>query len=97
MTNARVALDQKEFQAREQLLTEKYEAARTDYLMLKNQIEERKKKAEALRLCIEQLKKADVSPFEFDEEYWSATVSYATVFSNDDVRFTFKDGTVLKI
>lgn len=33
---------------------------------------------------------------EFDEQLWYALVDYATVYSETDVRFTFKDGTVIK-
>ena len=32
---------------------------------------------------------------EFDEDLWIAVIDKVTVFSDDDVRFTFRDGTVI--
>ena len=34
---------------------------------------------------------------EFDEKLWCSLVDYATVYDKDDVRFTFKDGTKIKV
>ncbi|MCM1046655.1 MAG: hypothetical protein NC417_14215, partial [Candidatus Gastranaerophilales bacterium] len=33
----------------------------------------------------------------FDEGAWYALVDYVTVFSKDDIRFTFKNGTEIKV
>lgn len=34
---------------------------------------------------------------EFDEVIWGALVSHMTVYSKDDIRVTFKDGTEIKV
>ncbi|GAB6174450.1 hypothetical protein JCM15765_39280 [Paradesulfitobacterium aromaticivorans] len=33
---------------------------------------------------------------EFDEDLWIAVIDKVTVFADDDVLFTFRDGTVVK-
>ena len=34
---------------------------------------------------------------EFDEELWITVIDKVMVFADDDVRFTFRDGTVIKV
>lgn len=34
---------------------------------------------------------------EFDENLWYSMVEYVTVFNKEDIRFTFKDGTEIKV
>lgn len=34
---------------------------------------------------------------EFDESLWYSLVDYVTIFSKEDIRFTFKDGTEIKV
>jgi hypothetical protein len=33
---------------------------------------------------------------DFDDQLWFSLVDFATVFSSEDVRFTYKDGTEIK-
>jgi site-specific DNA recombinase len=42
------------------------------------------------------LRKQDNLLTEFDEKLWSRLVDYATVYDKDNVRFIFKDGTVIQ-
>lgn len=34
---------------------------------------------------------------EFDEDQWYSLVDFVTVFNKEDIRFTFKDGTEIKV
>lgn len=34
---------------------------------------------------------------EFDEDLWYSLIEYVTVFEKEDIRFTFKDGTEIKV
>lgn len=43
------------------------------------------------------LRRQDNLLTEFDEKLWCSLVDYATVYDKDDVRFTFKDGTKIKV
>ena len=96
-TNARVAIDQDEYNARYQALTDRYQAFKTKYDAIAAQVEERKNKAEALQQFIARLEKTDIIPVEFDDGFWSATVQYVTIYSKEDIRFTFKDGTEIRV
>ena len=96
-TNARVAIDQDEYNARYQALTDRYQAFKTKYDAIAAQVEEQKIKAEALQQFITRLEKTDVIPVEFDDGFWSATVQHVTVYSKEDIRFTFKDGTEIRV
>lgn len=33
----------------------------------------------------------------FDEDLWYILIEYVTVFEKEDIRFTFKDGTEIKV
>lgn len=41
--------------------------------------------------------KVDMIISEFDEELWHAVIDKVTVYSEEDVKFTFRDGTVVKV
>lgn len=43
------------------------------------------------------LRRQDNLLTEFDEMLWCSLVDYATVYDKDDVRFTYKDGTVINV
>ena len=34
---------------------------------------------------------------DFDEDLWYSLIEYVTVFDKEDIRFTFKDGTEIKV
>ena len=90
-------MDQDEYNARYQALTDKYQSFKKKYDAISVQVEERKTKAEALRQFITRLEKTDVMPVEFDEGFWSATVQHVTIYSKTDIRFTFRDGTEIRV
>lgn len=48
-------------------------------------------------MFLAELKKQDDVVTEFDESLWYSMVDYVTVFNKEDVRFTFKDGTEIKV
>ncbi|MDR1591910.1 MAG: hypothetical protein LBS16_03375, partial [Prevotellaceae bacterium] len=53
--------------------------------------------AERRWTAIAELRGQDGLLGEFDERLWHTLVDYATVYSENDVRFTFKDGTEMKM
>ena len=91
--NARAAMDQAEYNKQYQALTDKYYALKIKYDEVVEQLSERSMKAERLRQFISGLQSIDTLPVEFDENLWVALIQYVTVYSRDDIRFTFKDGT----
>ena len=47
--------------------------------------------------CLAEIAKQEGVISEFDEDLWYALVDYVTVCGKDDVWFTFKDGTEIKV
>ncbi len=43
------------------------------------------------------LERQDGVVTEFDEDQWYSMVDFVTVFNKEDIRFTFKDGTEIKV
>lgn len=48
-----------------------------------------------IELFLDGLQKQENPVTEFDEEMWYGLVEYAAVFSRDDIRFAFRDGTLM--
>lgn len=60
-------------------------------------LENEKSRLKMMEKYLEKLAKQEGVISEFDEELWYALVDYVTVHGKEDVRFTFKDGTQIKI
>ncbi len=48
-------------------------------------------------LASAELERQDGVVTEFDENLWYSLVDFVKVFNKEDVRFTFKDGTEIKV
>lgn len=90
--NAHKAQDQTDYQKRYEALVDRYNISEKKYKEAADGLEERRARAEVLNNEIETLEKQNGPVSEFNEYVWGALVDYATVYSKDDVRFTFKDG-----
>lgn len=95
--NAHVALDQAEYQARFDALSERLDRTKEQLDEVGNAITEKQAKREKIEMFISELKKQDEVVTRFDENLWYSLVDYVTVFSKEDVRFTFKDGTEIGV
>jgi len=90
--NARVALDQDEYTERYNSLVERYEKTKAQYDEATEAIADnaaRKKQMEQFIASIESQQPIT----EFDEETWTSLVDFVTVYSEKDIRVTFRDGT----
>jgi len=94
--NARVALDQADYQQRYDALFVRFSTAKTRIDELTEQITEAKSRGQNIAEFLAGLKKQEGLITEFDEGLWHSLLDYATVYSYKDVRFTFKDGTEIK-
>jgi hypothetical protein len=90
--NARVALDQSEYQKRYDGLVARFDAAKSRYEEVIGLISERKARGEMMDAFIAELQRQDGLINEFDERLWYTLVDFATVHKESDVRFTFKNG-----
>lgn len=94
--NARVALDQEEYQRRYDGLVGRYDKAKARLDEVSAAISDNKARSETIRHFIRTLEKQDGVIAEFDDALWGSLVDYITVYSKDDIWFTFKDGTEIR-
>ena len=57
----------------------------------------RQAKKEQIERFLYGLERQDGVVTEFDEDQWYSLIDFVTVFNKDDVRFTFKDSTEIKV
>jgi len=95
--NAHVALDQAEYQARYNGLAERFDRTKARLNEVGNAITEKQAKKEQIERFLAELERQDGMATEFDEEQWYSLVYFVTVFNKEDIRFTFKDGTEIKV
>lgn len=90
--NASTAIDQAEYQERYTGLLERYDAIKIGISENINKRQERNAKRESIGEFIKMLEVNDALLAEFDEEIWNATIEEVTVFQEQKIIFTFKDG-----
>lgn len=95
--NAHVALEQNIYQKRFDELSGKYEDAKRQHDDIKQQIADKTSARTAASQFIGTLKKMDGLITEFDLSLWGSLLDHATVYSKEDMRYTFKDGTEIKL
>ena len=94
--NAHTALDQDEYQKRYDGLTVRLNAAKTRYESLDETIRNKQSRRATIETFLRTLAKADLID-KFDTVLWCGLVDFVTVFSKDDVRFTFKNGQEIRV
>jgi len=94
--NARSIIDQAEYQQRYNGLVARYEKAKDRIEKIEELRQARRVKREQLDAFIATLLRQDSVLTEFDETLWFAIVDKVTVYASDDIRFTFRDGTVIE-
>ena len=91
--NARTALDQSEYQERYEGLVARFDTAKARFEEVSALVTDKKARCELVEAFTAELVRQDGLLTEFDERLWFSFVDFATVYGEDDVRFTFKDGT----
>ena len=95
--NARIALDQAEYQVRYDGLAERFDWTKARLDEVGNAITEKQAKKEQIERFLAELEQQDGVTTEFDENLWYSLVDFVTVFNKEDIRFTFKNGTEIKV
>ncbi|MCL2672151.1 MAG: zinc ribbon domain-containing protein, partial [Clostridiales bacterium] len=90
--NARVALDQAEYQKRYDGLVGRFETTKARLAEVDEQISQKRSRKEVFRRFIADLEKQDGVLTDFDNSLWCSLVDFATVGSNGKTDFTFKNG-----
>ena len=94
--NSRVAMDQNEYRQNYQRLVDRYNTEKTRHDEIANKLLLDYQRKQQLKQFIEALKQTE-NLIGFDESLWTILVDYMTVFRKDDVRFTFKNGSEIKV
>ena len=76
-------------------LTARFDAAKARYESLDETIRSKQSRRATIEDFLTTLKKANLVDT-FDTALWCGLVDFATVYSKDDVRFTFKNGQEIK-
>lgn len=94
--NARVALDQTEYQKRYDGLTERFGKAKARLEEVTAVISDKANRQATIEDFLKELQAMDGMVTEFDPMLWVSLVDFVTVYSKDDVQVTFKDGTEIQ-
>lgn len=73
----------------------RYENAKEKLEKIEEQRRERRVKREQMDAFLDTLVRQDSILTEFDENLWCAVIDKITVYSDEDVQVTFRDGTVI--
>lgn len=95
--NAHVALDQEEYQKRYDGLTARFDKAKARLEMVEAAIKDKQSRQATIEAYLETLKTQDTLVEKFEPALWCGLLDFVTVYSKDDVWFTFKDGTEIRV
>lgn len=90
--NARTALDQDEYTERYNGLVSRYETVKTRFDEVTQAIADKADRKKLLEQFLHTVETQEPVT-QFDERLWSSLVDFVTVYSEKDIRVTFKDGT----
>lgn len=93
--NAHVALDQTEYQKRYDGLTARFNKAKSRLDTVTVTISDKQARQATIETFLDELRRLDIVT-EFQPALWYSLVDFMTVYSKDDLRVTFKDGTEIK-
>ena len=95
--NARAPLNQEQYEKKYSSMSAEYEDLKAQYDRAAEKISSNESKMARLDHFIDELQKAGSLITEFDERLWSGLMTCITVYSKEDIRFAFKDGTEIFI
>ena len=95
--NARFAVNQDEFNERNKGYMARHRIATEQVAELEDQRRNRQNKSLILDGFTREIKTRPLVIDEFDESLWLAVIDKVIIHDADDIHFTFKDGTVIKV
>ena len=90
--NARTALNQTEYQKRYDSLVQRFDRAKTRLEEITAEIQEKQTASANMGTFLNAFEQMPDTLAEFSLDSWYSIVDFATVYSIDDIRFTFKNG-----
>ena len=95
--NARFAINQDEFNERHKVYMERHRVATERVAELEDQRRNRQNKSLILDGFIQEIETRPLVIDEFDEKLWLAVIDKVIIHDANDIHFTFRDGTVIKV
>lgn len=90
--NARVALDQTDFQSRYESLVKRFDDTKAKYDAICAEMDDKRIRKATMESFLADLSKRNTLLTEFEPEAWYSLVDYVTVYGAEDIRITFKNG-----
>ncbi len=94
--NARVAQNQDEYKKRYEGLTARYDKAKSRLDAVTAEIQDKTSRCQAIEYYMKLLREQDTVITAYSRDCWHRMVDFVTVYSKEDIRFTFKDGTEIQ-
>ena len=90
--NARVALDQTDFQSRYESLVRRFDDTKASYDAVCAEMDDKRIRRATVEQFLADLAKHDTVMTEFEPEAWHSLVDFVTVYGVEDIQVTFKNG-----
>ena len=90
--NARVAIDQTDFQSRYESLVKRFDDTKVKHDAVCAEMDDKRLRRATVEQFLTDLAKRNTLLTEFEPEAWHLLVDFATVYSLEDIRITFKNG-----
>ena len=94
--NARVAIDQTDFQNRYNSLVKRFDDTKAKYDAVCAEMDDKRIRRATVESFLADLAKRDTLLTEFEAEAWHSLVDFVTVCGAEDIRVTFKNGKEIK-
>lgn len=93
--NAHVALDQEEYQKRYGTLSDRFDKAKARFEEIEEAIGSKQSRRAAIETFLNNLRDANIVD-NFEVSLWCGLLDFVTVYSRDNVVFTFRNGTEIR-
>lgn len=93
--NAHVALDQEEYQKRYGALSDRFDKAKARFEEIEEAIGSKQSRRAAIETFLNNLRDANIVD-NFEVSLWCGLLDFVTVYSRDNVVFTFRNGTEIR-
>jgi len=94
--NARIAQNQDAYRKRYDNLAKRFDRTKERLEDVERSIAEKQAHREMVEQFLSELAKQDAIT-EYTDELWYSMIDFVTVFSKDNIRFTFKNGTEINM
>lgn len=94
--NARIAQNQDDYRKRYDALAKRFDRTKARLENVEQAIAEKQAHREMVEQLLSELAGQDAVT-EYTDEFWYSMIDFVTVYSKDDIRFTFKNGTEINM